>query len=84
MKTGEAFAPRKLDTPLDKLTRKSAGRRSQTRTERKRGRYIMSRPADGKTTDIAFDATIRAAAPYQKRRTDKRKRLAFAIEPGDL
>lgn len=84
MKTGEAFAPRKLDTPLDKLTRKNAGRRSQTRTERKRGRYIMSRPANGKTTDIAFDATIRAAAPYQKRRTDKRKRLAFAIEPGDL
>jgi magnesium chelatase subunit D len=84
VKTGEAFAPRKLDTPLDKLTRKNAGRRSQTRTERKRGRYIMSRPANGKTTDIAFDATIRAAAPYQKRRTDKRKRLAFAIEPGDL
>jgi len=44
----------------------------------------MSRPANGKTTDIAFDATIRAAAPYQKRRTDKRKRLAFAIEPEDL
>jgi magnesium chelatase subunit D len=84
VKTGEAFAPRKLDTPLDKLTRKNAGRRSQTRTERKRGRYIMARPAHGKTSDIAFDATIRAAAPYQKRRTDKRKRLAFAIEPGDL
>lgn len=44
----------------------------------------MARPAHGKTSDIAFDATIRAAAPYQKRRSDKRKRLAFAIEPEDL
>jgi magnesium chelatase subunit ChlD-like protein len=84
VKTGEAFLPRKLDTPLDKLTRKVAGRRSQTRTERKRGRYVMARPAHGKTSDIAFDATIRAAAPFQNRRTEKRKRLAFAIEPEDL
>ncbi len=84
VKTGETFAPRKLDTPLDKLTRKSAGRRSRTRTDRKRGRYIMARPANGKSTDIAFDATIRAAAPFQKRRTEKRKRLAFAIESSDL
>lgn len=34
--------------------------------------------------DIAFDATFRAAAPYQKRREEKRKRLAFAIERSDL
>lgn len=84
VKTGETFAPRKLDTPLDKLTRKNAGRRSRTRTDRKRGRYIMSRPANGKTSDIAFDATIRAAAPFQKRREEQRKHMAFAILPGDL
>jgi magnesium chelatase subunit D len=34
--------------------------------------------------DIAFDATFRAAAPYQKRRAERRRRLAFAIEKGDL
>jgi len=34
--------------------------------------------------DIAFDATFRAAAPFQQRRMDKRKRLAFAIEKSDL
>ena len=34
--------------------------------------------------DIAFDATFRAAAPYQQRRVEKRKRLAFAIEKSDL
>lgn len=70
---GETFAPRKLDTPLDKLTRKRSGRRSETVTERRRGRYIKARPANG-STDIAFDATIRAAAPYQIRREEKRDR----------
>jgi magnesium chelatase subunit D len=83
VKAGETFMPRKLDTPLDKLTRKNAGRRSRTRTDRKRGRYIMARPANG-STDIAFDATIRAAAPFQKRRGEQRKRVAFAIEKQDL
>lgn len=33
---------------------------------------------------MAFDATIRAAAPYQKRRTEQRKRVAFAIQKSDL
>ncbi len=75
--------PRRLDTPLDKLARKNAGRRSRTRTERKRGRYVMARPANG-STDIAFDATIRAAAPFQKRRSERRKHVAFAIEKHDL
>ena len=84
VKTGEVFAPRKLDTPLDKLTRKQAGRRSRTRTDRKRGRYIMARPANGNTTDIAFDATLRAAAPFQSRREEHRKHVAFAIEKTDL
>lgn len=84
VKTGETFEPRKLNTPLDKLARRHAGRRSLTKTERKRGRYIRSRPAGDKTDDIAFDATFRAAAPYQKRRVEKRKRLAFAIERSDL
>ena len=81
---GETFDPRKLDTPLDKLTRRKAGRRSQTHTNRKRGRYIQARPAMGKTDDVAFDATLRAAAPFQKRRAEQRKRVAFAIQKDDL
>jgi Mg-chelatase subunit ChlD len=44
----------------------------------------MSRPANGKTTDIAFDATVRAAAPYQKRRKKQQRATALAIEPSDL
>jgi magnesium chelatase subunit D len=84
IKPGEAFQPRRLNTPLDKLARKHAGRRSLTKTERKHGRYIKSRPAGDKTNDIAFDATFRAAAPFQKSRAEKRKRMAFAIEKRDL
>jgi magnesium chelatase subunit D len=76
--------PRRLDTALDKLTRKHAGRRSRTITDRKRGRYIQARPAPGKTDDLAFDATLRAAAPFQKDRAEMRKRVAFAIRSSDF
>jgi len=84
VKVGETFAPRKLDTDLDKMTRRRGGRRSRTYTERKRGRYIQARPAHGKTNDIAFDATIRAAAPFQVERQEQRKSVAFAIQPSDF
>jgi len=79
------FEARRLDTPLDKMMRRNAGRRSRTYSDRKRGRYIMARPSIGKADDLAFDATVRAAAPYQRRRTElKRKRnVAFAVQPGD-
>lgn len=53
-------------------------------TNRKRGRYIQARPAAGKTDDLAFDATLRAAAPFQKERTEQRKRVAFAIQSSDF
>jgi magnesium chelatase subunit D len=76
--------PRKIEGQLDKLTRKQSGRRTQTRTDRKRGRYIMARPAREKTSDIAFDATLRAAAPHQKERQEERMKLAFSIKKGDL
>ena len=72
-----------MDTQLDKLTRKQAGRRSRTKTDRKRGRYIQSRiPRKDKVTDLAFDATFRAAAPYQKQRD--RSKMALALRKEDL
>ncbi len=76
--------PRKLDTALDKLARKNAGRRSRTISKRKRGRYIQARPAQGKADDLAFDATFRAAAPFQRERSEQRKRVAFAIRKSDF
>jgi Mg-chelatase subunit ChlD len=80
---GQDFAPRRLQTPLDKMTRSSAGRRSQTKTNRKRGHYIQARRVmDGKPRDVAFDATLRAAAPYQLQRDHSER--ALAIESQDI
>lgn len=79
---GKTFRPQRLQTPLDKLPRQIAGKRSRTRTERKRGRYIAARMAREKPTDIAFDATLRQAAPHQIHR--EHKDVALAIEPYDL
>ncbi len=84
MKIGQTFEPRRIQNPLDRITRRSGGRRSRTHTERKSGRYIQARPANGKTDDLAFDATLRAAAPFQRERAEQRKRVAFAIRKSDF
>lgn len=82
---GPQFKPRRLQTPLDRLTRHTAGKRSSTRTSRKRGRYVQARPAHEPSNDIAFDATIRAAAPYQLRRqSSQNNTVAFSIHKSDL
>lgn len=58
----EVFRARRVETAIDRLTRRQTGRRSTTRTDTRRGRYVRSRPADGRWDDIAFDASVRAAA----------------------
>jgi len=63
--------------------RSYGGRRSRTQTERKRGRYIQARPANGKPFDLAFDATLRAAAPFQEARKKSNDKVAFHIRPSD-
>ena len=92
------FNARKLNTQLDKMTRKGAGRRSVTKTERKRGHYIQAKtvPLGEKVSDLAFDATLRAAAPHQKERRARPpwengaqpgapdQSLAFLIERPDM
>ena len=67
------------------MMRKHGGRRSQTQTDRKRGRYIQARPAHGQADDLAFDATIRAAAPFQRARQKIRDEedIAFAVRRED-
>lgn len=64
------------------MARKGAGKRSRTRTERKRGRYVRAREMRGEVSDVAFDATFRASAPHQLARA--RKDVALAIESQDL
>ncbi|MCD4672775.1 MAG: VWA domain-containing protein [Anaerolineaceae bacterium] len=64
--------------------RRTSGRRSHSKTEQKRGRYIQSRPANGKTHDLAFDATLRAAAPFQRQRAEDQRPVAFDIRSSDF
>lgn len=64
----ELFHPRLVEgLHADHKQRRAAGRRSHSRTTRKQGRYITSRNLP-QVTDLAFDATVRAAAPYQRAR----------------
>ncbi|MBI4391683.1 MAG: VWA domain-containing protein [candidate division NC10 bacterium] len=53
-----------------------SGKRSKTRTEVARGRYVRSR-ASGEYRDLAVDATIRAAAPRQRGRAGGRTRVTI-------
>ena len=83
---GAEFHARRLTTSLDHLTRHAIGRRSLTRTDRKRGRYVASRPAEDAASDLALDATLRAAAPHQPRRRALRTaaRPALLLTRADL
>lgn len=67
---GETFKVRKISAPKDRVIRRGSGRRSRTRTAQKQGRYVRSN-LKGDGSDIALDATLRAAAPYQLRRRSK-------------
>jgi magnesium chelatase subunit D len=68
---GKPIDVRHLNMPRkrDRTTRrKTSGRRMNTLALRNSGRYLRHKmPKEGK--DIAIDATIRAAAPYQRVRT---------------
>jgi Mg-chelatase subunit ChlD len=83
VEVGTVFKPQRIATPLDRLTRASSGKRSFTRTRRKRGRYIKSRLlGDEPASDIAFDATFRQAALHQRERADEGR--SFSIHKDDL
>jgi magnesium chelatase subunit D len=86
VKIGADFEAKRLDTKLDRLTRRSAGKRSYTLTSRKRGRYIRARPMEGRPEDLAFDATLRTAAPFQRRRQAERShpKVAFLVKRSDF
>jgi magnesium chelatase subunit D len=76
---GNLFA--KVRRPaLDRRHR--SGRRDRVICTSGHGRYVTSRLPRGRSTDLAFDATFRAAAPHQLHR--ERRGMALAIEPSDL
>jgi magnesium chelatase subunit D len=63
--TGESYQIKQLSPDFRRNNRNGSGRRSKTLTRSKKGRYIKSKIPHEKITDLAFDATLRAAAPYQ-------------------
>jgi magnesium chelatase subunit D len=89
----ELFRTRRLESQADRQQRRASGRRSRSRTQRKQGRYIRSTRSP-RVTDLALDATLREAAPYQRdRRHDAaqasagasgRRRPKVLLRRGDL
>ena len=63
----ELFNLKRIDLPRQRRVRKQGGKRSAAQTPDRRGRYVRARPK-AKVTDLAIDATVRAAAPMQKER----------------
>lgn len=80
---GETFVARSLSFEEKKqVARSGAGKRNVTRSSTQQGRYVSFRLPKGRVTDLALDATLRAAAPYQHVRT--RAGLAVVIEQEDI
>ena len=71
-----------LDMGKDQIKRKGSGKRSLTKTDLKQGRYVRAELPKEKVNDLAFDATIRAAAPYQRHRP--KNDCAINIQQADL
>lgn len=65
----------------DRKYRNGWGRRTQTKTESTSGRYIYP-TIQRRNNDLALDATIRAAAPYQRIRP--RGQTAISIRTEDI
>jgi len=78
----DTFKVKKFTAPKDRLFRRGSGRRSRTRSARQQGRYVRSTTART-NGDVALDASLRAAAPYQVRR-ENRNGLAVVIRPEDI
>lgn len=75
-------AEERMVAPLDRTRRSSPGRRQETTSDDSRGRYVRAEvAAAGSAADLALDATIRAAAPFQSEREGD---LAVRILPEDV
>lgn len=80
--TGETYQVKNLSPGHDRMNRKGSGRRTKTRTGSKSGRYVKSAIPHENSSDIAFDATFRAAAPHQLNR--EKGEVAIAIRQPDI
>ncbi len=78
---GFEIRPLKIEA-MDRKKRRGSGKRSRTKTGSAQGRYIRYTFPKGKLKDLAFDATLRAAAPYQRKR--EANGMAVSIKGSDL
>jgi magnesium chelatase subunit D len=78
---GKEFKVRRLVHSADRKRREGRGRRTRVNSALKSGRYVRA-VSERKNDDLAFDATIRAAAPFQ--RTRKKPGLAIVIHRDDI
>ncbi len=79
--SAEPLAVQAADASLERMTRRASGRRSLTRADTRRGRYVRSEPAEDRLDDIAFDASLRAAA---LRQAPLEPGTAVRVVPADL
>jgi magnesium chelatase subunit D len=79
---GATFPVKELSLPPDRQAKKTPGSRTRARSEDRTGRYVRPTLAKAGPPDLALDATLRAAAPYQGIR--ERGNLALAIREPDL
>ena len=84
---GDPYAVQNLQVqPPDRRARRSSGRRATTVSGTSAGRYVGARVPEGPASDLALDATLRAAAPHQQSRRENANgdSAALLIEPWDV
>jgi magnesium chelatase subunit D len=79
---GDPFEVKPLELAPSRQASVAPGSRTRTRSENRIGRYVRATPTPPATPDLALDATLRAAAPYQAVR--QKGNLALAIADPDL
>ena len=78
---GQSFQVAAFGHSASRQTHKGFGKRTTAKSAGKMGRYVYS-VQQNLTGDLALDATIRAAAPYQRSRN--KNGLAIAIREADI
>ena len=83
--TGDPYAIQSiLLPPPDRRERPSSGRRATTVSGSSAGRYVRAQVPQGTVSDLALDATLRAAAPHQQRRRGDDADPSLSIESWDV
>ena len=83
--TGDPYAIQSiLLPPPDRRERPASGRRATTVSGSTAGRYVRAQVPLGTVSDLALDATLRAAAPHQQRRRDDDTESPVVIESWDV